>query len=226
MDTPYRDPKVSCNFHEHHCFSTTKMSSNWDNNDVFNTYDWLGDTTTTSHVCNQHDAFIDFQSENPKVKGVANLKAMAQGRGTITVQAITDGQKTNCTLKNVLYIPSNQTNLFSLGSWETNGNYFEAKNNILSLKQKDGQTIIKGKKLKPNLYHFNLQIIKPKNEINIVQEKKISWTTWHLQYRLQKLVDKKLVNSLEVDENSTKPVCKACTEAKMQISTFPKQAEN
>ena len=180
MDTPYGNPKVSCNSHECHCFSTTKISSNWDNNDGFNTYNWLGDTATTSHVFNQYDAFIDFQSENPKVKGVTNLKAMAKGRGTITVQAITDGQKKNCTLKNVLYIPSNQTNLFFPGSWETNGSYFKAKNNILSLKQKNGQTIIKGKKLKPNLDHLNLQIIRPENKVNIVQENKMSWTTWHL----------------------------------------------
>ena len=180
MDTPYGNPKVGCNFHECHCFSTTKISSNWDNNDGFNTYNWLGDTATTSHVFNQCDAFIDFQSENPKVKGVTNLEAMAKGRGTITVQAITDGQKKNCTLKNVLYIPSNQTNFFFPGSWETNGNYFKAKNNILSLKQKNGQTIIKGKKLKPNLDHLNLQIIRPKNKVNIVQENKMSWTTWHL----------------------------------------------
>ena len=132
----------------------------------------------------------------------------------------------------MLYIPSNQTSLFSLGSWETNGNYFEVKNNILSLKRKDGHTIIKEKKLKLNLYRLNLQIIKPKNQVNIVQEKKISWAMWHLRYghigysQLQKLVNKKLVNGLEVDETSPKPDCEACTEAKMHVSTFPKQAKN
>ena len=51
-DTPYGDPKINCNFSERHCFSTTKMLSNWENNDVFNSYDWLGDTVATSHVCN------------------------------------------------------------------------------------------------------------------------------------------------------------------------------
>ena len=55
---------------------------------------------------------------------------------------------------------------------------------------------------------------------------------WHLQYGhigysgLQKIVDKKLVNGLEVDETSPKPDCEACTEAKMHVSTFPKKAEN
>ena len=128
--------------------------------------------------------------------------------------------------------PQIKQTFFSLGSWETDGNYFEVKNNILSLKRKDGHTIIKGKKLKPNLYRLNLQIIKPKNQVNIVQEKKISWTMWHLRYGhigysgLQKLVDKKLVDSLEVDETSPKPDCEACTEAKMHVSTFPKQAKN
>ena len=84
-DTPYRHPKINCNFSEHHCFSTTEMSSNWENNNIFNSYNWLGDTTTTSHVCNQCDNFIDFQIENPEVKGVANLTTMAKGWGTITV---------------------------------------------------------------------------------------------------------------------------------------------
>ena len=92
-------------------------------------------------------------------------------------------------------------------------------------------TIIKEKKLNLNLYQLNLQIIKPKNQVNTVQEKKISWTMWHLWYGhigysgLQKLVDKKLVDSLEVDETSPKPDCEACTKAKMHVSTFLKQAK-
>jgi hypothetical protein len=65
---------------------------NFDEPDVYNSneynprliyYDWLGDSATTSHVCNRREAFKTFQPlTDTTVSGVGNVKAEAKGRGT------------------------------------------------------------------------------------------------------------------------------------------------
>ena len=55
-----------------------------------------------------------------------------------------------------------------------------------------------------------------------------SWETWHKRYGhigysgLQKLLDNKMVEGLEVDTSTPKPDCVACTEAKQNVEPFPK----
>ena len=54
--------------------------------------------------------------------------------------------------------------------------------------------------------------------------------TWHQQFGhigytgLQKLLNEKLVDRFNVDIQSPKPDCIACTEAKQHVETFPKMA--
>ena len=122
---------------------------------------------------------MDFKSENLGVKGVGNTIAVAKGRGTVNVEARIKGRTTKFMLKNILYIPTNQTSLFSLGSWESGGNYFETRKNVLSLKTKNGKTVIQGNKLKPNLYQMDLEDLKPEHQVNVVHEAKASWSMWH-----------------------------------------------
>jgi hypothetical protein len=55
-----------------------------------------------------------------------------------------------------------------------------------------------------------------------------SWETWHKHYGhigysgLQKLLDNNMVEGLEIDTNTPKPDCVACTEAKQNVEPFPK----
>lgn len=115
-------------------------------------------------------------------------------------------------LKDILYIPTNQTNPFSLRFWDIKGNCFEVKDDILSLKTKSSQVIMQGKKLNPNLYHMSLKVAKP-DQINVIHKIIPSWTTWHLHFGhigysgLQKLVDQIMVDGLEVKHTSEKPEC-------------------
>lgn len=79
-------------------------------------YDWLADSATTSHVTNRHEAFITYQPlEAMMVAGVGNVKAKAEGRGTIEIVSYCDSHKYILTLEDVLYIPNNRNNLISLG---------------------------------------------------------------------------------------------------------------
>ena len=55
-----------------------------------------------------------------------------------------------------------------------------------------------------------------------------SWETWHKRYGhigysgLQKLLDNNMVEGLEININTPKPDCVACTEAKQNVEPFPK----
>jgi len=58
-----------------------------------------------------------------------------------------------------------------------------------------------------------------------------SWGKWHHRFShigyegLKYLLDKELVDGLQVDKTSSKPDCQACMEAKQSIQSFPKKAE-
>ena len=52
------------------------------------------------------------------VMGVGNVKAQAQGRGTIKLELVVNGQTYILKLQDVLYIPTNEQNLISLGCWD------------------------------------------------------------------------------------------------------------
>ena len=58
-----------------------------------------------------------------------------------------------------------------------------------------------------------------------------NWDTWHQQFGhigytgLQRLLDKKLVEGFNVDLQSPKPDCIACTEAKQHVERLPKTSQ-
>jgi hypothetical protein len=62
---------------------------NFDQHDVYNSavndehvlyYDWLADLATTSHICNNCEAFTTYSPiKNVPITGVGNLKAHAKG---------------------------------------------------------------------------------------------------------------------------------------------------
>jgi hypothetical protein len=87
------------------------------NNNGPSNYVWIADCATTSHICNDRNAFHTYVLINNSVPifGVGNLTTRAQGRGTIRLQANHAGKTHTLTLHNVLHVPSNRHNLLSLG---------------------------------------------------------------------------------------------------------------
>ena len=85
-------------------------------------YDWVADMGTISHITNQHNAFVTHQTLPDKsVSAVGDLRTTVEGTGTVKVESICNRQKYLLQLENVLHIPSNPHNLFSLGCWDTSG---------------------------------------------------------------------------------------------------------
>ena len=64
-------------------------------------------------------------------------------------------------LQDVLYIPTNQNNLLSLGKWDKGGGQYVGGGGALTLITKDGKPIVCGTKVENNLYHLNVITLQP-----------------------------------------------------------------
>jgi hypothetical protein len=79
-------------------------------------YDWLADSATTSHICNEHEAFLSYVPiKDVPITGVGGLQAQAKGRRTIHLRPQCEGKTFILQLDNMLHVPSNRNNLISLG---------------------------------------------------------------------------------------------------------------
>ena len=121
--------------------------------------DWVADTGTTSHICNQRAAFTTYKPLGDKiVSGVGGLKTTVQGIGTVDVESIHKENKYILQLENVLHNPSNPNNLFSLGCWDTSGGRYTRGGGTITLIPKDGKSIARCVKVTNNLYQIKLTI--------------------------------------------------------------------
>jgi gag-polypeptide of LTR copia-type/GAG-pre-integrase domain len=203
---------VACNFDQ--------------SNQTLDAYDWLADSATTSHVVNKREIFTEYTPlSHASVAGVGNTKVSAEGRGTVLLEARCDGHKYNLRLEHVLHIPSNRNNLLSLGRWSAAGGTFANTGDMLRLTTKDGKTVAEGERKENNLFMMRVKVRETKGSQKseaafATTEKPESWETWHKRFGhvsysgLQKLLAENLVDGFNVDTQSPKPDCIACTEAK------------
>ena len=116
-------------------------------------YNWLVDSATTSHITNRCNSFLMYQSiPNLGIRGVGGTKTCAVGWGDINLISKGDGQQFIIKLHNVLHVPENKNNLFSLGRWEKDGRGFNVVNGVMALHLKDGTIIARGTKVRETLY--------------------------------------------------------------------------
>jgi hypothetical protein len=232
-------------------FDPSEEGINFDKPDVSNSdefderlifYNWLADSATTSHVCNQREAFTSFHPLTAtKVTGVGNLVTKAEGRGTVELTSWCNGHKYILQLENVLYIPNNRNNLISLGKWDQGGRRFTGGGGVLTLITKDGTSVARGTKVGNNLYKMKVAIREPNTKPHknttvtpqtfLAAEPAQNWETWHKRFghtsygRLQHMLDNNLVEGFSVDMRTQKPDCIACTESKQTVEPFGKSTE-
>ena len=85
-------------------------------------YEWLANSATTSHITNQQDAFISYETlGNSTVTGVGGQEAIIAGKGTVELISTCNNHEYVLTLKNVLHVPGTRNNLISLGRWDAAG---------------------------------------------------------------------------------------------------------
>jgi len=212
---------------------------NFDQHDVYNSavndervlyYDWLADSATTSHICNNREAFITYSPiKNMPITGVGNLKAHTKGWGTVQLRSHYKGHSYILQLEDVLYVPDNRNNLLSLGRWDRDRRSYIGHNGHITLLTKNKEGVAQGTKVANNLYKMQLEYVPKEQKAQYAltsTETPKSWETWHrrfghISYKgLQQLLDENLVEGLVVDTQLPKPDCAACTEAKQSEKPF------
>jgi len=153
----------------------------------------------------------------------------------VKIEAIYYGVVYPICLCNVLYMPRNYNNLFSLSYWIAKGGNFSGHKLALISKQRNIITI--GMLTSNNLiqFHFcctlNHDIPSNYTFISITQLKK-SWNVWHCCFRhighseLQKMYEQQLVAGFLINCESPISDCMACTEAKQSVIPFNKKGDH
>jgi hypothetical protein len=206
-------------------------------------YDWLADSASTSHIVNRQDVFKTYKPvKDTLITGVGGLRVHAQGRGDVDVYMMHNRVTHTIHLHNVLYVPRNRNNLFSLGHWLANGGNFSGHD--LALISKAGESITKGMLTANNLIKLRFRYAKSDDvddaitgdnaatiSLSTTQQLK-GWDTWHRRFGhisysgLRKLFDRELVTGFLVDRASSMSDCVACTEAKQSVIPFNKKGEH
>jgi hypothetical protein len=201
-------------------------------------YDWLADTGSTNHISNWRKLFSSYEPTlEATVHGVGGKITQVAGRGTINLIATYGTRKHTLCLENVNHIPSNKYNIFALGRWDSQGRRYQASNGELNLFDCRDVPVLKGHKIRTNIYKFQLT---PYDTLNITNDKsytfsckeaKQTWETWHRRFGhvsykgLKKLYEERLLDSFTVETNTPTPDCISCTEAKQSVKPFPARTE-
>jgi len=197
-------------------------------------YEWLVDSGTTSHIMKIRTALMNYVPlKSRHVTGIGNESLDAIGQGTVELVNFIGKKEVHFTLKNVLYVPHATNNLVSLSRLDKEGGHTKIGKGEISLFHKDGYQFAKGS-LKKGLYVLNARAkLHPLANINAVRDQKSeSWTDLHRRYGhvaysgLKRLYREKLVDGINIDENSPMPDCEACIQAKQTRDPFPRVSDN
>ena len=194
--------------------------------------DWVLDSATTSHICNNRNAFTGYTKlGNTTVQGLGEVPAQAKGQGSVTIEFTMEGKIIQHKLKDVIHIPEAPNSLLSISRFDESEGYVGFQNGTCRLYVKGDTLVGTGQKIN-RLYRLDARSrIRPPERANIATTKK-SWDVWHQLYGhigttgLETLHKKGLVTGLDVDETS-KPsrFCEACVQVKQTIRPFPKEAD-
>ena len=145
-----------------------------------NKFDWIFDTGSTSHICTQRDAFIDYYPlTNSTITGIGPTPASALGKGTVMVHMSVNGQTIPHRLRDVLHVPSAPNCLLSAARFDDAGGKFEGGDGRCFLKNKTNNIIAEGTRI-GRLYLLNgrAQLL-GQERTNYAAAPKLPWDQWH-----------------------------------------------
>ena len=199
-----------------------------------NKFDWIFDTGSTSHICTQRDAFIDYYPlTNSTITGIGPTPASALGKGTVMVHMSVNGQTIPHRLRDVLHVPSAPNCLLSAARFDDAGGKFEGGDGRCFLKNKTSNIIAEGTRI-GRLYLLNgrAQLL-GQERTNYAAVPKLPWDQWHRRYghisisALERLDRENMVDGLKIDQSSiASKSCDACIQAKQARRSYPQEAEH
>ena len=107
------DARAYDDYNSYNSYKNVLSDSEYDNGQ---SYDWLADTGTTSHITHRRDTFAMYEPiQKIPISSVGGLKTFAVARGTVFLHFKCDGYMNILQLNNVLHVPGNRNSLLSLG---------------------------------------------------------------------------------------------------------------
>lgn len=185
---------------------------------------WLLDSGASRHMTFRHEWFTDIQpceDQNVSIGNGTNCKV--KGQGTIHIKRLINGKWLDGTLEDVLYVPSLNKNLFSIGAC-TNKNYKVIfKHNLVELLM-DDEIKAQGLIQSNNLFRMLIKVQR-NNENNVVALS--SLRRWHERlghvnhrYIQQLKKDGLISEALTDDDNNEDLFCEACQYGKQHRLAF------
>ena len=114
-----------CNTVAINTYSTTQVASSSKMTDDL--FYWLADLGTISHIMHQRNAFTTYELiQYIPISGVGGIRMHAIGKGTVVLRSECKGYMHTLHLNDVLHVPNNKNNLFSIGCWEEQLQWQEA----------------------------------------------------------------------------------------------------
>jgi len=126
--------------------------------------DWLADSTTTSHISNERQTFVDFTPlASSSITGVGDQSIQALGRGTVILKCKIGKKVFTHRLQDVLYAPKAINNLLSVGRLDDAGGEFRVAQGKCALRDKSNQVIGIGRNIR-RLYLLDARAEKTASE--------------------------------------------------------------
>jgi hypothetical protein len=182
-------------------------------------FDWIFDTGSTSHICTQRNALIDYYPlQNSTITKISPTPATVMGEGTVMIHMSINGQTILHQLHDVLHVPNAPNCLLSATCFNDAGGKFEAGNKKCLLKDKTNNIVAEGIRV-GRLYLLNgrAQLL-GQERTNYATTPKLCWDQWHQCFRhisISALEQKNMVDGLFIDQSLiASKSCDACIQAK------------
>lgn len=197
-------------------------------------HDWLADSGTTSHICNNRESFIDFiPLTSSSITGIGNHSVKALGRGTVKLDFKVGEKSFPHLLHDVMYTPNATNNLLSISRLDDTGGSVDFSQGGCKLLDRNGRVIGIGRKVR-RLYLLDARVrAGVPDQANVADEVGESWDSWHRRYghlsisALQQLHAKHIVEGLTISDSSPPfTQCESCIQAKQHRQPYPHEAED
>jgi len=196
------------------------------NVDTLSSTGWYIDSGATSHMTNDRSFFTEFHTKNEKVTVANGQFMMSEGVGDGYLHCPVSTEKHKIPVKDVLYVPTLESNLLSVKKLAKQGNVvkFEGDNCSIS---KGNKTYAEGK-ITNDLYRLNCEkanAVKEDSHQNCIHQ-------WHrrLGHRdseaVMKLNRDKLADDIRIDACGARMKCISCIKGKMARQSFPKTSSH
>ena len=188
---------------------------------------WYIDSGATSHMTNDRSFFTEFrETKNEKVTVANGEHMMSEGVGDGFLDCVVSDEKFKIPVKDVLYVPTLDTNLLSVKKLTRQGNIVKFEGDNCSI-LKGNKTYAEGK-ITDDLYQLNCEMakcVKQDPHQNCIHQ-------WHrrLGHRdpeaVMKLSHEKLADNISIEACSARMKCISCLKGKMTRKSFPKVSNN